>query len=200
MKKKSLWQTTSIGDEAYTLLNLDHPSVERRILDEMEQGIEVYYDRRWQVTDRLCEWLVNHREWLCGKHVLVLGAGVGAETLPLARHGAHIWINDLSPTALSLCAEQLRRNGFTNVSTLPGRYQDLALPEVDLVVASFLIYNRETLSAFRSVLPALPADLLLVNENLVPFQRFLGQQAHESLFLEDGIQGVLIAAQRSTIN
>jgi hypothetical protein len=43
-------------------------------------------------------------------------------------------------------------------------------------------------------MPALSADLLLVNDNLVPFQQFLRQQPHESLFVEDGIQGVLIAS------
>jgi predicted nicotinamide N-methyase len=197
VNKHPLWQPVQIRDEDYRLLNLEHPSIEQRILAEMERGIDVYYDRRWAATDVLADWLVGNRDWLRGRRILVIGAGVGAETLPLARHGSHIWINDLAETALELCGEQLQENGFDNFSSLPGRYEQIPLPEVDLVVASFLIYNRETLSAFRSLMPALSADLLLVNENLVPFQRFLRQQAHRPLFIEDGIRGILIAASRN---
>jgi predicted nicotinamide N-methyase len=199
VNKKVLWQAVHIRDEAYRLLNLDHPSVERRILEEMERGIEVYYDRRWTATDVLADWLVGNRDWLRGRRILVIGAGVGAETLPLARHGSHIWINDLAETALELCAEQLLENGFDNFSSLPGRYEQISLPKVDLVVASFLIYNKETLAAFRALLPTLSADLLLVNERLAPFRKFMADHPHELLFSSEGVYGIRIPAQRPVV-
>jgi predicted nicotinamide N-methyase len=194
VNRNSLWQALEIRDETYRLLNLEHPSIEQRILAEMERGIDVYYDRRWAATDVLADWLVGNRDWLRGRRILVLGAGVGAETLPLARHGSHIWINDLAETALDLCGEQLLENGCNNFTPLPGRYEQIPLPEVDLVVASFLIYNKDTLAAFKRLLPSLAADLILVNERLAPFQRFQREHAHQNLFSVDGVYGILIPA------
>src|SRR5690606_17098303 len=99
------WISRSIGTEIYDLLDLDHPEVEKRILDEMSAGISVYYDRRWGATEIFAQWILDHPEWIRGKRILVLGAGIGLETIVLGRHCEQLFINDLAPVALELCQE-----------------------------------------------------------------------------------------------
>ncbi len=187
-----LWSEVLIGDERYIWMNLDHPAIEQRILAEMDAGIAVYYDRRWETTGVFSEWMVGHPEVIRGKRVLVLGAGVGVETLIIGRHCRHVWINDLAPVALELCAEQLEQNGIKNYSMLPGRFEELDLPEVDLVVASFLIYNNETLQPIRAFIQRNTAPLIVVNERLKPFRKFLKSEPHTVLFDQDAGVGVLL--------
>jgi len=147
-----LWSCEVAGDLEVDLLNLDHPDVEKRVMAEMESGVEGYYDRRWETAGVLVDWLAKNREVFERKDVLVLGAGIGVECIYLGKFAERVWLNDLAPVALELCVEQLVKNGVENFEVLCGRYEDLALPNVDLVVASFLVYNGETLDAMRAFL------------------------------------------------
>lgn len=169
--------------------------MERRILDEMGAGVRVYYDRRWEATEIFGNWVLDHRTWIEGKRVLVLGAGVGLETVVLGRHCKKLYINDLAPVALDLCREQLARNGIVQVESLPGPLENLILPKVDLVVACFLVYNRETRTAINTFVQKWPVPLLLVNESLGSFQRLLVDLTGrwEELFLQDAARGVLVS-------
>lgn len=172
-------------------MNLEHPTVESRVIAEIEAGIDVYYDRRWTATAVLTDWLGQHRDCFAAKRILILGAGVGAETLLLAKYGSHVWINDLAPTALELCAEQMRENGQSNFTLLPGRYETLAMPPVDLVIGGFLIYNDDTESAIEDFLEQFTGEVILVNERLAPFPDFLARHPHTILFEdESGAVGV----------
>lgn len=185
-----------MGGESYALMNLNHPEADARVQADMDAGVDVYYDRRWVITEALTAWMLEHLNQIRGKRVLVLGAGVGAETLVLGRHCEHVWINDLAPGALDLCAAQLEQNGLHNYTALLGRYEDLQLPEVDLVVASFLIYNKSTLAAMRTFLASQRGDVLLVNERLQEFRQFLKSEAHRVIFdREDGAVGILLQGE-----
>ncbi|WOO39416.1 methyltransferase domain-containing protein [Rubellicoccus peritrichatus] len=189
---KQLWADTLIGDEHYALMNLNHAQIEERIIADMDAGVDVYYDNRWAATGILSEWLAQNLELIQEKNVLILGAGVGSETLVLGRHCKHVWINDLSAVALELCAEQMDQNSFKNYTTLCGRYEELDLPEVDLVVASFLIYNKDTYTAMRSFIANHKGEVILMNERLGPFPKFLEQEAHTIIFEIDDAVGVLL--------
>ncbi|MDA7517383.1 class I SAM-dependent methyltransferase [Akkermansiaceae bacterium] len=191
--KKNLWKEEQVGKDNYQLMNLSHPEVDLRVIAEMEAGVDVYYDRRWGATAILTDWMGENLDVIRNKRILILGAGVGAETLILGSYGKHVWINDLAPVALELCGEQMEKNDLENFTTLVGRYEDLDLPEVDLVVASFLIYNKETYEAMRSFMKQQQkCDLILVNERLDPFPKFLNEEAHEIVFEKDGAVGVLL--------
>lgn len=191
---KPLFLPVQIGGESFSLMDLHHPRVEKEIMDEMSRGIDVYYDVRWDITEILTDWLSQNPDLFRNKRVLILGAGVGAETLILGRHADHIWINDLSPTALSLCQEQLAKNDIQNATSLVGRYEQLDLPAVDLVVASFLVYNDDTYQAMSSFMDHHQGDLILVNEPLAPFPKLLSEQPHETLFEEGSAIGVLFSS------
>ncbi|MGJ8651026.1 MAG: methyltransferase domain-containing protein [Opitutaceae bacterium] len=188
-----LWESVHIKDESYVLINLDHPYVEARVRSDMDAGVAVFYDCRWGVTEVLNRWLLENLDHIRGKRVLVLGAGVGAETVVLGKYCSHVWINDLAPAAVELCAEQMDQNGLENYTTLLGSYEAIDLPEVDLVVASFLIYDAKTLKAMRTFLGNHQGDVLLVNERLKAFRQFLKIEKHTLVFDdEDGAVGIYL--------
>lgn len=181
-----------IGEDSFHLMNLKHPRVDQEVMAEMEAGVDVYYDRRWGATAILTDWFSKNIDLFRDKKILILGAGVGAETLILSKYAEHIWINDLAPTAIDLCAEQLEKNQLTNYTALVGTYETLDLPKVDLVVASFLIYNDETFTAMRDFLSQHQGKVILMNERLAPFPQFLKLEKHEIIFEIDGAVGVLL--------
>ena len=188
------WASKMVGGEKFQLLNLDHSTVNERVMVEMEAGVDVYYDRRWGATAVLTDWLGEHREIFEGKKVLALGVGVGEESLLLGKLGEHIWLNDLAPVSLELCAEQMEENGLSNFTLLAGRYEELKLPKVDLVVGGFLIYNDETCAAMEAFLKEHKGQVILVNERLAPFPDFLERHEHEIIFDdESGAVGVLLS-------
>jgi predicted nicotinamide N-methyase len=148
-------------------------------MGDLNAGTTVYYDRRWAVTDRCCRFFLAEPTWVADRTVVVLGAGVGLETLVLGRLCRKLYINDLSPTALRLCTLQLRRNGIRNVICLPGRYEHLFLPLVDLIVGCFLVYNRETGASMRQLLARCTPPVLLMNDNLPCFRTLLRKTSRQ---------------------
>jgi predicted nicotinamide N-methyase len=173
MAGKGWWQTIDLAGHCFQALNLDHPEVEARVMRDMHAGIDVYYDRRWACTARLCRFLLENPAWVANRMVLVLGAGVGLETLVIGRLCRTLYINDLAPQALALCAEQLGQNGLRNFLTLPGHYETLDLPPVDLIVGSFLVYNQGTAAAMQQFLARPTPPVLLVNDNMAPLRKLL---------------------------
>ena len=144
-----------------------------RIMDDMDAGVDVYYDRRWAVTERFCRFLLANPTWVTNRSVLVLGAGIGLETLVIGRLCKTLYINDLSPAALALCGCQLRHNGITDFICLAGRYETIRLPPVDLVAGCFLVYNRETATAMRQFLEGCTVPLLLMNDQMPDLRALL---------------------------
>ena len=57
-----LWSTVTLAGQRFQLLNLDHPQIAARILGDLEAGIAVYYDRRWDITTRFGRFLLAHPE------------------------------------------------------------------------------------------------------------------------------------------
>jgi len=185
------YEVSQIVSNDYLLLDLDQREVELKVMADMDAGVEVYYDRRWEVTAYLTSWLEDHHAVYAGKRVLVIGAGVGIETAVIGRLAQKLFINDLSPVALELCSAQLEKNGVDNFAALLGRYEEIELPEVDLIVASFLVYNKETLGAMRKFMSENNCSFILMNENLPDFVRCLKEIPNEILFEEEGAMCVM---------
>ena len=116
---------------------------------------------------------------MVGKTVLVLGAGVGLETLVIGRLCTHLYLNDLAPGALALCVRQLHRNGITDVVCLPGRYEHLELPAVDLIVGCFLVYNQDTAAAMRQLLARHTPPVLLINDPMPDWHRLIRETSRQ---------------------
>jgi predicted nicotinamide N-methyase len=178
-----LWLPLEIAGRRFQVLNLDHPHITAHVMEDMGRGIQVYYDRRWQVTTRFCRFLLAEPVWVADRTVLVLGAGVGLETLVIGSLCHTLYINDLAPSALALCAQQLRQNGLRHFTCFPGRYEQLAIPAVDLLVGCFLVYNRATAAAMRQLLARPTPPVLLVNDNMPVFRQLLRQTSRPYRFL-----------------
>ncbi len=196
LSRRSPWLTRTVGTESFELLDLKHPDVEARILGEMDAGIDVYYDRRWGATEIFTRWFLEHPEVVQGKRVLALGVGIGLETLALGRLCGHLYVNDLAPVSLDLCAEQLERNGLRNFTKMPGPMEDLALPEVDLAVACFLIYEDVTRAAVSAFVEKFPGEILVANGPLPAFKAWLAAlpRPYETLFHVDSAHALRLPA------
>ena len=168
-----LWSTYTLAGHRFQLLNPDHPEIAVRVLEDLDAGIAVYYDSRWDLTTRFCRFLLAHPAWVAERSVLVLGAGMGLETLVIGRLCTTLYVNDRAPGALALCAQQLRQNGITDFTCLCGTYETLDLPQVDILVGCYLVYNRDTAAAMRQLLARSTPPVLLCNGNLLSWQALL---------------------------
>ena len=193
------WYSVTLAGHSFQLLNLDHPQVSARILGDLDAGIAVTYDRRWDVTARFGSFLLTNPEWVADREVLVLGAGVGLETLVIGSLCHHLYLNDLAPSALALGAEQLQRNGMAHFTYLPGRYETLSLPPVDILVGCYLVYSRDTAAAMRQLLARPTPPVLLSNDNLLSWQSLLRttRRPYRSLLPPDNLHCVLFDANVS---
>jgi predicted nicotinamide N-methyase len=178
-----LWRNITIANQHFQMLNLDHPRITARIIDDMDAGVEVYYDRRWRVTECFCRFLLADPSWVANRSVLILGAGLGLETLVIGQLCQTLYLNDLAPAALDLCSWQLRRNGITDFSCLLGRYETLPLPSVDLIAGCFLVYNRETATAMRQFLDCCAAPVLLMNDPMPDWYTLMREVSRPRRFL-----------------
>lgn len=158
-----------IAGHAFRQLDLGHPDVGPRIVEEIESGIDVYYNRRWDQTRRFCRYLVAHPELLEGRHVLVAGAGVGMEAVVAGRFAAGLTVNDLSPVALDLQMEQLAGNGIRGARRVAGSFVAAPLADIDIVMACYVVYDDETRVGMESLVDRAAAEgipALLANEDL----------------------------------
>lgn len=169
----SIWTTVTFSNNEFKLLNLDHPQVEKDILGEMEAGVDVYYDTRWGITQEFCEFAYEIPELLVNRDILSVGAGIGAETVVLGSMAKKLYVNDLAPVALDYCARQLRANSINNFETIPGSYADIDLPEADLTVACFCVYNTRTMRAVQKLIERTANPILIVNDTLKAFVKLL---------------------------
>jgi hypothetical protein len=125
---------------------------------------------------------------------LILGAGASLETVIIGALCDRLYINDLAPVSLKICQEQLNRNGIACAGTLCGRYEKLALPEMDLIVGCFIIYEKETRLAMETLLEQTDVPILLVNEELAAFQRLVKSTSREveRIMIDEGPTMVLL--------
>ncbi len=183
----SLWLSVDLDGYHIDSLNLKHPCVADQVGNDITAGTDVYYDRRWTVTERFCRFLLAKPTWVADKTVLVLGAGIGLETIIIGRLCRFLYLNDLTSRALDLCAQQLRHNGITTFTCLAGRYEELVLPPVDLLVGCFVVYNQETAHAMAQLLAECSYPVLLMNDPMPDFQSLVRQtsRAARSLLPSD---------------
>ena len=189
-----LWHEIDLGQKQIKVLNLEHPDVESRVVAEIDAGVDVYYDNRWEATESFGRLLYDRPELVAGKSVLIVGAGVGLETVVIGSLCSQLYINDLAPVSIELCLEQLAKNGITNVTAVPGKCQEIAMPPVDLIVGCFVVYERETRRAISELLTRTPLPALLVNEELDAFRELIRStdRTVDRIPIEDGPTVVLL--------
>ena len=158
-----------IGGHTFRQLDLRNEEVGARVVEEIESGVDVYYNRRWDLTRHFCRYLLAHPELVEGLRVLVAGAGVGMEAVVVGRLAAAVTVNDRAPVALDLQMEQLAENGILGARPLAGSFEDAPLGGIDLVVACYVVYDDETRTAMSRLLERAGErgiPVLLANEDL----------------------------------
>jgi predicted nicotinamide N-methyase len=120
------WHTLDLGGAELCLLDLEHSDIHQRVIAEIDTGVDVYYDERWRATEQFGRLLYSRPDLVEGKSVLILGAGVGLETVVIGKLREKLYVNDLALVSLELCKEQLNQNNIWNYETLPGRLKRLS--------------------------------------------------------------------------
>ena len=169
----SIWTKLTVNKKEFKLLDLDHPQIEKDILQEIKSGVEVYYDRRWELTQEFCGFVYEMPELFQNKNILIVGAGIGAETVVIGSMVKKLYINDIAPVALDYCARQLRENDITDIETIPGSYESIDITDIDLAVACFCVYNSATMRAMKSFIEKSENPVLIVNDPLPSFVRLM---------------------------
>lgn len=164
-----MWLPREIAGRTFEVLDLEHPDVAAPILADIERGDKVYYDRRWRVSERFATHLAKTPDAVRDRKVLVLGCGVGLESLAVAPHAAFLWLNDASATAVELSRRQLARNGFQQHEPLVGRYERVDLPRFDVAIGSFLVYDDQTREAVLAFMARTSQPIILANESMEVF-------------------------------
>jgi predicted nicotinamide N-methyase len=188
-----LWISKHIGGSPFDLLNLDHPDIQKIILSDIKSDVDVYYDERWNLTESFSRFILENPKWVKNKTVMVLGSGIGMETLIIGRLAHKIYLNDLSLIALNLCAKQLIRNGVRNYEVIHGRYECLEIPEVDIIIGCFLVYNSESYKSMKQLVENTHCPVLLMNEPMDAYIKLIrkADRKSDTLLSKDECQCVI---------
>jgi SAM-dependent methyltransferase len=97
-----------------------------------------------------------------------VGAGVGTLTLPLARRLQAVTALEPAPAMLRALQENLRRSGLTNVTIVPGKWEDAVLAPHDVVLAANVSPIFEDLDDFLHRATALARRAIALVQNVGP--------------------------------
>ena len=98
----------------------------------------------WESAIGLGEYFCNHPEFLAGKRVLELGAGVGVSGIVARNLGAEVWQTDHQKNALQLSQFNAAQNQITGIQTFLADWRHWNHPrKYDLVIGADIIYGRE---------------------------------------------------------
>lgn len=167
--------TVAVGDTGLELLLPEPELLEqdyRRRLAADPQTPAPYWSRLWPSARALTHWIAQHPEWIVGKALLELAAGIGLPSLYAARLAAQVTGSDYLPEAVQLLAENASRLQLSNYTArlldwnaLPQGLQAdvLLLSDVNYAPAHFpvlLRLIRDFLDAGTEVLLATPQRLM----------------------------------------
>jgi len=189
---QALWINKYIGDDLFDLLDLDHPDIQKVILSDIESDVDVYYDERWKLTEAFSHFILDNPEWVENKTVMILGAGIGIESLIIGRLAHKIYLNDLSLIALNLCAKQLIKNGVNNYQVIHGRYECIEMPKVDIIIGCFLVYNSEGYKSMKQFVENSHYPVLLMNASFDPFIKLIRKADRKSNTLLSTDEGLCV--------
>ena len=130
---------------------------------------------------------------LRGQRVLELGCGLALPSLAAARAGAVVLATDIEDEALELVARNARLNGVR----VEAMRSDWSSPDelvrhapFDLVLASDVLYERQSVAPLLSLLPRLAPEAWLADPGRPAAAAFL-EQAHRRWRVETSARGVV---------
>lgn len=76
-----------------------------------------YWSQVWPAAKALAQFLSLHPEFIDGKNVVELGAGLGLPSLVAARYANRVLCTDIAPDAVAVVEESVKHLGLKNVYT-----------------------------------------------------------------------------------
>ena len=148
------------------LLDLDVDAVQ---MDAQQIGMFwqnlPYWAFAWAGGRVLAQYIVDHPQAVEGKQVLDFGCGSGLVGIAAAKAGAsEVWVADLDPNALLAAHANAKLN---DVAVLPVE-ADSGWPEVDLLLASDVLYDISSSDDLRKLMLKIPDWLLTENQQVAP--------------------------------
>jgi predicted nicotinamide N-methyase len=136
------------------------------LLDSLPADSEIpYWAVLWESSIGLSEWMLEHPQWVEGKHVLELGAGLGLCGMVATQLGAQVMQTDYNVDALRLAASNAQLNGLSSLPQFQADWRDWQHTErYEVILASDLFYDRQLHASLLKVLQSalLPGGVLLL--------------------------------------
>ena len=148
------------------LLDLDVDAVQ---MDAQQIGMFwqnlPYWAFAWAGGRVLAQYIVDHPQAVEGKRGLDFGCGSGLVGIAAAKAGAsEVWVADLDPNALLAAQANAKLNDVTVLSV----DSDLGWPEVDMLLASDVLYDISSSDDLRKLMLKIPDWLLTENQQVAP--------------------------------
>ncbi|ONI86666.1 nicotinamide N-methyase [Saccharothrix sp. ALI-22-I] len=106
----------------------------------------------WAGGQALARHVLDHPGLVAGRRVLDIASGSGLVAVAAARAGGHVTANDIDPTAIAAITLNARANDVT-VTITTGDLLDTT-PDVDVLLAGDVFYDRDMAARFESFLLA----------------------------------------------
>lgn len=115
-----------------------------------------YWAFAWAGGRALAQWLRHNPQSVCGKRVLDFGCGSALVGIAAALAGAReVWVADLDPNALLAAQHNAALNHVTLHPVTAGQW-----PEVDVLLASDVLYDISSSADLRTLMLNIPYWLL----------------------------------------
>lgn len=124
-----------------------------------------YWAFAWAGGRVLAQYILDHPETVEGKRVLDFGCGSGLVGIAAAKAGAErVYVTDLDHNALSAAEHNAQLNEVTIETVVPG----IVWPDVDMLLASDVLYDISSSADLRQLMMAIPDWLLAENQQVAP--------------------------------
>lgn len=124
-----------------------------------------YWAFAWAGGRLLAQYILDHPELVRGKRVLDFGCGSGVVGIAAAKAGARqVWVADLDDNALLAAAH----NAGLNQVELMAVDAQAGWPQVDVLLASDVLYDISSSADLRQLMLQIPDWLLAENPQVAP--------------------------------
>lgn len=145
-------------------LDVDAVQMDAQQIGQFWQNLP-YWAFAWAGGRVLAQYILDHPDTVTDKRVLDFGCGSGLVGLAAARSGAaEVWVADLDPNALKAAQANAELNGVTLQAVNP----ENGWPEVDVLLASDVLYDISSSDDLRALMLTIPDWLLAENQSVAP--------------------------------
>jgi predicted nicotinamide N-methyase len=131
-------------------------NIYRQLQAENEIEPFPYWARLWPSAIALSAFLQKHPQWVAGKQVAELAAGIGLPSLIAATYAKQVWCSDIRKEAMEVAAKSARLHRFENIRFEACNWSNLPVdfnPEV--VLLSDINYEPSVFDELEKVLKGL---------------------------------------------